>query len=146
MTSLFGVYGTLQAARIGMGADVYWIGQQRDAGAVGWSRTGGREARHTAGRRLWGPTRGQSALDLEGEAAIQFGEVGNNAIRASMFAGAIGYSFRRARGAPRVYINLDCASGDAAPGGEVGTFSQLHPQPQPFRGLPGLAGRQHRVD
>ena len=145
-TSLFGVYGTLQASRIGMGADVYWIGQQRDSGAVGWNRTVGREVRHTAGLRLWGPTRGQSALDLEGEAAIQFGEVGNNAIRASMFAGAIGYSFRRARGAPRVYINLDYASGDAAPGGEVGTFSQLNPQPHPFLGLADIAGRQNIVD
>ena len=145
-TSLFGVYGTLQAARIAMGAEVYWIGQQRDSGAVGWNGTVGRELRHTAGLRLWGPTRGQSALDLEGEAAIQFGEVGNNAIRASMFAGAIGYSFRRARGAPRVYINLDYASGDAAPGGEVGTFSQLNPQPHPFLGLADIAGRQNIVD
>jgi len=145
-TSLFGVYGTLQAARIAMGAEVYWIGQQRDSGAVGWNGTVGRELRHTAGLRLWGPTRGPSALDLEGEAAIQFGEVGNNAIGASMFAGGIGYSFRRARGAPRVYINLDYASGDAAPGGEVGTFSQLNPQPHPFLGLADIAGRQNIVD
>ena len=146
MTSLFGVYGTLQAARIGMGADVYWIGQRRDSGAAGWNGTVGREVRHTAGLRLWGPTRGQSALDLEGEAAIQFGEVGTNAIRASMFAGGIGYSFRQAWGAPRVYINLDYASGDAAPGGEVGTFSQLNPQPHPFLGFADIAGRQNIVD
>ena len=145
-TSLFGVYGALQPARSAMGAEVYWMGQRRDSGAVGWNGTVGREMRHTVGVRLWGPTRGKSALDLEGEAAMQFGAVGSNAIRASMFAGQVGYTFRRARGVPRISVNLDYASGDAAPGGQVGTFSQLNPQPHPFLGFADIAGRQNIVD
>jgi hypothetical protein len=145
-TSLFGAYGALQGARIAMGAEVYWIGQRRDSGAVGWNGTVGRELRHTVGVRLWGPTRGQSGLDLEGEAAIQFGEVGSHAIRASMFAGQVGHTFRRARGAPRIYVNVDYASGDASPGGDVGTFSQLNPQPHPFLGFADIAGRQNIID
>ncbi len=145
-TSLFGVHGTLQAARIATGAEVYWIGQHRDSSAAGWNGTVGRERRYTVGARLWGPTRRESALDLEGEAALQFGTVGGNAVSASMFTAQVGYTFRRARRAPRIYVSLDYASGDAAPGGDVGTFSQLNPQPHPFLGFADIAGRQNVVD
>lgn len=145
-TALFGVYGTLQAARIATGAELYWIGQHRDSNAAGWNGTVGRERRYTVGARLWGPTRREPALDLEGEAALQFGKVGGNAIHASMFTAQVGYTFRRARRTPRVYGNLDYASGDAAPGGDVGTFSQLNPQPHPFLGFADIAGRQNVVD
>ncbi len=146
--ALFGVYATLPATRLALGTEVYWTGQRRDSGSVGWNGTVGRERRQTVGVRLWGPTRGQSggAVDLEGEAALQFGKVGANTIRASMFAAQIGYTFRRAPRAPRLYVNLDYASGDAAPGGAVGTFSQLNPQPHPFLGFADIAGRQNVVD
>jgi hypothetical protein len=145
-TTLFGVYGTWQAARLAMGADLYWIGQHRDSNAVGWNGTVGRERRHTVGARAWGPTRPGAALDLEGEAALQFGTVGGNAIHASMVTAQVGYTFRRARRTPRLYGNVDYASGDSAPGGDVGTFSQLNPQPHPFLGFADIAGRQNVVD
>ncbi len=145
-TALFGLYTTLQPARGVRGVDIYWIGQRRDSGAVAWNGTAGREMRHTVGVRVWGPTRGRSALDLEGEAALQFGKVGSNTIHASMFTGQVGYTFRHAPRAPRLYVNLDYASGDAAPGGAVGTFSQLNPQPHPFLGFADIAGRQNIVD
>ena len=145
-TALFGVYATLPATRLAMGTEVYWIGQQRDSGGAGWNGSVGREQRQTVGVRLWGPTRGQSVVDVEGEAALQFGKVGANTIRASMFAAQIGYTFRRAPRAPRLYVNLDYASGDAAPGGAVETFNQLNPQPHPFLGFADIAGRQNVVD
>jgi len=145
-TALFGVYSTFRSAGMSTGADVYWIGQRRDSSAVVWNGTFGREMRHTVGLRLWGPTQGQPAVDLEGEAAVQFGDVGGNAIRASMFAGQAGYTFRRTKLAPRAYVNLDYASGDASPGGKVGTFSQLNPQPHPFLGFADIAGRQNIID
>ncbi len=145
-TSLFGLYTTWQPARGVRGVDIYWIGQRRDSGAVAWNGTAGREMRHTVGVRVWGPTRPQAAVDLEAEAALQFGTVGANTIRASMFTGQVGYTFRRAPRAPRLYVNLDYASGDAAPGGDVGTFSQLNPQPHPFLGFADIAGRQNIVD
>lgn len=145
-TSLFGVYSTVLRPRLALGADVYWLGQTRDSGTTAWNGTVGREIRHTLGVRLWGPTRGESAVDLEGEAALQLGSVGGNSIRASMFAGQAGYTFRRQKRTPRVYVNVDYASGDASPGGNVGTFSQLNPQPHPFLGFADIAGRQNIID
>jgi hypothetical protein len=144
--ALFGVYATLPATRLATGTEVYWIAQQRDSGGAGWNGTAGRERRQTVGVRLWGPTRGQAAVDVEGEVALQFGKVGANTIHASMFAAQVGYTFRRAPRAPRLYVSLDYASGDAAPGGPVGTFSQLNPQPHPFLGFADIAGRQNIVD
>lgn len=145
-TTLFGVYGTMQAARIATGVEFYGIGQYRDSNATGWNGTAGRERRYTVGARLWGPTRRESTLDLEGEAALQFGKVGANSIQASMVTVQVGYTFRRVARTPRLYVNLDYASGDAAPGGDVGTFSQLNPQPHPFLGFADIAGRQNAVD
>ena len=145
-TTLFGVYAALRATRVATGVELYGIGQHRDSNAAGWNGTLGRERRYTVGARLWGPMRRESALDLEGEAALQFGTVGVNTIRASMLTGQIGYTFRRARPTPRIYANLDYASGDATPGGDVGTFSQLSPQPHPFLGFADIAGRQNVAD
>src|SRR5258708_7240669 len=145
-TTLFGVYGTLQPPRMATGANVYWLGQQRDSGAFVWNGTVGREMRHTVGVRLWGPTHGRSAVDLESEAAIQFGHIGGNTIRASMFTGQAGYTFQGLKRTPRVYVNFDYASGDATPGGNVGTFSQLNPQPHAFLGFADIAGRQNVID
>ena len=145
-TTLFGVYGTWQAARLATGVEVYGIGQYRDSNATGWNGTVGRERRYTVGARLWGPTRRESALDMEGEAALQFGTVGANTIHASMFTAQLGYTFRGTRRTPRVYVNVDYASGDPAPGADVGTFSQLNPQPHPFLGFADIAGRQNVVD
>ena len=145
-TALFGLYSSARPTRLAMGADLYWIGQQRDSGAGTWNGTVGRERRHTVGVRLWGPTKGVSTFDLEGEFALQFGQMGSNAIRAQMFAGQAGYTFRRLSRAPRLYANLDYASGDESVGGDVGTFSQLNPQPHPFLGFADIIGRQNSVD
>lgn len=145
-TALFGIYGTARSARARVGADLYWIGQYRDSGAGVWNGTGGRERRHTVGARLARPTSRKSAIDLEGELAYQFGRMGGSAIRARMFAAQVGYTFRGLRLAPRVHAGLDYASGDEAAGGDVGTFSQLNPQPHPFLGFADIAGRQNVVD
>lgn len=145
-TALFGLYSSARSARLGLGADLYWIGQQRDSGAGTWNGTSGRERRHTIGARVFGPLRPAPAIDLEGEYAMQFGQMGSNAIRASMFASQVGYTFRGLGRAPRLYANVDYASGDAAAGGDVETFSQLNPQPHPFLGFADIAGRQNIVD
>jgi hypothetical protein len=144
-TTLFGLYGTARP-RSNMGVDAYWIGQRRDAGVAVWNGTPGRELRHTVGTRLWRPATPESNIDLEAEAAVQFGEVGSNSISARMFTGQAGYTFWNTRRAPRLYANVDYASGDDAAAGEVGTFSQLNPQPHPFLGFADIAGRQNVVD
>lgn len=145
-TTLFGLYSSAQSARLAIGGDLYWIGQQRDSSVTSWNGTVGRESRHTVGARLWGPTRAQAAFDLEGEFALQFGTVGSSNIRARMFAGQAGYTIRQLRLTPRFYAGVDYASGDDATGGDVGTFSQLNPKPHPFLGFADIAGRQNIVD
>ena len=145
-TTLFGLYSSAQSARLAIGADLYWIGQQRDSGVTSWNGTVGRESRHTVGARLWGPTRAQAAFDLEGEFALQFGKVGTHDAQARMFAGQAGYTLRHLRLTPRLYANVDYASGDGSAGGNVGTFSQLNPQPHSFLGFADIAGRQNIVD
>ncbi len=145
-TTLFGLYSSAQSARLAIGGDLYWIGQQRDSEVTNWNGTVGRESRHTVGARLWGPTRAQAAVDLEGEFALQFGTVGTSDIRARMFAGQAGYTFRQLRLTPRLYANVDYASGDEVAGGDVGTFSQLNPTPHAFLGFADIAGRQNIVD
>jgi len=141
-TRVFGLYGTTR--RTNFGTDVYWLGQHRDAAA--WNGTAGQEKRQTVGARLWGPTRAQSAIDLEGEVAYQFGTLGTANISAQMFAGQAGYTWHKVRRTPRVFLGVDYASGDDAVGGDVGTFSQLNPQAHPHLGLADLAGRQNVVD
>ena len=143
-TRVFGLYGTKRHANFG--ADAYWLAQHRDSGAIVWNGTVGREKRQTVGARLWGPTRPQAAIDLEGEVAYQFGTMGTQDISAMMFAGQAGYSWKQARRVPRVFVGLDYASGDDAAGGKVGTFSQLNPQTHPYLGLADVVGRQNIVD
>jgi hypothetical protein len=145
-TALFGVYSSARSSRSGIGADLYWIGQRRDSAAGTWNGTSGRERRHTVGARFWRPVRKEAAIDLEGEYAVQFGQMGGDAIRASMFAGQVGYTFWRLGRSPRLYANVDYASGDKAAGGDVETFSQLNPQPHPFLGFADIVGRQNVVD
>lgn len=143
-TRVFGLYGT--ARRGNLGSDLYWFGQHRDSGVVAWNGTVGRERRQTVGARLWGPTRAQSSVDLEGEVAFQFGTMGTSDISARMVAAQAGYTWRAVSRTPRVFLGFDYASGDDAAGGDVGTFSQLNPQAHPFLGLADMAGRQNVVD
>lgn len=145
-TALFGIYSTSRSSRLAVGADLYWIGQRRDSAAGSWNGTAGREMRHTVGARLWRPTRKESAFDMEGEYALQFGQMGSNGILASMVAGQLGYTLRGLSQLPRLYANVDYASGDRSAGGDVETFSQLNPQPHPFLGFADIAGRQNIVD
>jgi len=145
-TALFGVYSSARSSRLALGADLYWIGQRRDSGAGTWNGTAGREARHTIGARVWRPVRNDSPIDLEGEYALQFGHMGSNVIRANMITGQVGYTIRAVSRTPRIYTNIDYASGDEAAGGDVQTFSQLNPQPHPFLGFADIVGRQNVVD
>lgn len=142
-TRFFGVYGTRRGR---VGTDLYWMAQRRDSGVFSWNGTVGRENRHTLGTRLWGPNSPGSAIDLEAEAAVQFGDVGGNAVRASMLATQAGYTFRQSGRTPRVYVGFDYASGDEAPGGDVGTFNQLNPKLHAFLGFADIVAGQNVVD
>ncbi|MBI1722726.1 MAG: alginate export family protein [Gemmatimonadetes bacterium] len=144
-TTFYGLYATARPPRTVIGVDAYWLGLRR--ASARFNGTAGREERQTIGARVWGPTRQGARLDYEAEAAWQFGTVGPGKIRAYMFAGQVGYSLPQVRGAPRVYLNLDYASGDKDSAvADVQTFNQLFPLAHAYLGFMDVAGRQNVVD
>lgn len=142
--AFYGVYATHRYGRQNVGADLYWLGLRR--GAATFNGTTGRENRQTFGGRVWGPLRPTGALDYEAEAALQVGSVGAAKVRALMTTLQAGYTFRHTRAAPRLYANLDYASGDDSTGGDVQTFNQLFPLGHAYLGFLDVAGRQNIVD
>jgi hypothetical protein len=110
-----------------------------DNATAAFNGTTGRERRHTLGGRTWGKI-GSTGLDVEVEGAAQFGAVGGRDIAASMATAIVGYTLPVPR-SPRLYLELDCASGDTRPGGDVGTFNQLYPTAHAFLGYIDYIGR-----
>ena len=141
-TLLYGAYATDPKATAHLGLDLYWLGLRRDSVAI--NGTSGREDRQTFGARLWGAERG-AGLDYEAELASQAGTVGRERIGAWLAAGQAGFTFRAAL-APRVYVGADYASGDAAPGGSVGTFNELFGTAHRYHGYMDVNGGQNLVD
>jgi len=79
------------------------------------------------------------------EGAGQFGTLGRGDIAAGMFTAILGYTLPIPRLAPRVYAEIDYASGDRNPGGNVGTFNQLQPSAHSFLGYMDFIGRQNII-
>ena len=155
---LYGVYAS-GAATKAVTADLYWLGV--DNRSTTFNGTSGRERRQTIGGRLW---RGRAALtapeprstrqppvhespgsagtDFDLEAAVQFGTLGGEDIRAWMITANAGHSFA-SRLDPRPFVTMDFASGDDAPAGRVGTFNQLYPTNHTYLGAIDYVGRQN---
>lgn len=140
---LYGIYATRQPTDGGRGYDVYVLGNTRPNVAV--NGTTGNERRRTVGLRTWGGAGrlGDGALDAEFEGAYQFGEVGNNGVTAWSVTGVLGYRPDEWRWAPRFFVGVDAASGDARTGGHVQTFHQLFPLGHAYLGLADAFGRQN---
>jgi hypothetical protein len=85
----------------------------------------GVEQRQTWGFRLFGQSDG---FDWNGEAALQQGTFRNHDIRADMFAGIIGYTFRGVAWEPRIGVETNFASGDNIHSSAVGTFNAMYPR------------------
>src|SRR6267143_3520378 len=136
----FGAFATGPPHVLPVSLDLYWLDSNNKFAA--FNGTPGREHRHTLGGRLWGPI-GATGLDFEVEGAAQFGTVGRGDIAASMFTTVLGYTMPVARLSPRVYVELDYASGDDRPGGSVGTFNQLYPNAHSYLGYIDYIGRQN---
>lgn len=120
---LFGIYATGAVPAPPITADLYWLGVNN--ANASFNGTAGREQRQTLGRRVWGkwPDIG---LDFEVETGIQFGTIAGADILAGMFTANVGYALPLPV-TSRVYLNVDYASGDGQPGGDVGKFNQLYP-------------------
>ncbi len=137
------LYG-VQVARAGAHGRVeaYWLRNESRTASV--NGTAGYERRHTLGARaLRSPA--PRHFDADIEAAWQTGSIGTGTVNAWMLASQAGWTFGGTR-ATRVYAGLDLASGDAAAGGDVGTFSQLFPLGHAYLGYIDMHGRQNVAD
>lgn len=124
--------------------EFYWLNLQRGTARFAGKTAG--EHRHTVGWRLQVAPE-QSGLDGELEVAYQLGSFGEESIRAGMVTTQVGYRWKELRGSPRVYFNLDFASGDGDPDdGKLRTFNQLFPLGHAFLGYLDMVGRQNIVD
>jgi hypothetical protein len=137
---LFGTYATRQSGSHA-GLDLYWLDVTNSAAS--FNGTTGRERRHSVGGRAWRDEK-PGHTDFEVEAAAQFGSVDREDARASMASLNGGYTFAT-RLSPRLFGTFDFASGDATPGGRVGTFDQLFPTNHAYLGNTDYVGRQNIV-
>jgi hypothetical protein len=147
-TKLWGVYavGAVPKTKT-VKSDLYWL--DADNATATFNGTSGRERRHTLGGRLWrapgapgGGATGSTDFDLE--VAGQFGTLGGEDIRAWMISANAGHRFAVPL-APRLFAGLDIASGDATPGGRVGTFNQLFPTNHTYFGTMDYIGRPNTL-
>ena len=141
-SDFFGVYVTDSLVAGSLGLDVYWLALVRDSAA--FNGTSGKENRQTIGARVGGALAG-ARLHYDVEAAFQFGALAGKDISAFMVGSQATYAFTRAPVRPRVLVGFDYGSGDANPGGEVGTFNQLFPLGHAFLGYADVVGRQNVI-
>lgn len=88
-----------------------------------------------------------SGWDFDAEAAAQLGSVRGAKVRAFMFGGETGYTFKQAPGTPRLAAAFDFGSGDGnATDGTVRTFDQLYPLGHAYLGYIDIVGRQNVLD
>lgn len=141
---LYGIYGTGNLPSSGSTLDLYWLGYLNERAQFG--DIGGRESRQTIGARSKGGL-GDSGADYELEAAYQFGDLDAASISAFMFTGQLGYTFASTKSKPRLYTNLDFATGDDDPAdNSVQTFNQLFPLGHAYLGYIDFVGRQNVID
>ncbi|MEZ6015986.1 MAG: alginate export family protein [Planctomycetota bacterium] len=140
--TLWGVYAQRAQPKGGHGLDLYALGNERDAVSV--NGTTGNESRLTVGARAFGPA--APRVDYEVELSWQTGEIGANDVAAWSVASQLGWKPDSWAGAPRLYVGFDAASGDDAPGGDVGTFHQLFPLGHAYFGFIDAIGRQNILD
>ena len=141
---LYGIYGTGNVPSVGGTLDLYWLGFLNERSRFG--DISGQESRQTIGARSKGGIK-DSGADYEVEAAYQFGDLEGADISAFMFTGQIGYSFASTKAKPRLYTNLDFATGDDDPAdNSVQTFNQLFPLGHAYLGYIDLVGRQNVID
>ena len=141
-SDFFGVYVTDSPVAHSLGFDVYWLALVRDSAA--FNGTSGKENRQTIGARVGGALAG-ARLHYDVEAAVQFGALGGEDISAFMVGSQATYTFTRVPVRPRVLVGFDYGSGDATPGGKVGTFNQLFPLGHAFLGYADVVGRQNVI-
>jgi hypothetical protein len=138
---LYGVYATKDATTETRGLDLYALGTTRPRVTV--NGTSGDERRHTFGARSFGPL--GDGFDGELEAAWQLGRLGGSGTHGGFAAGVLGYRADSLWLTPRFFVGGDVATGDARPGGSVGTYFQNSPLGHAYLGYIDSIGRQNVV-
>jgi hypothetical protein len=139
----FGAYLSGKPADGSWGLDAYWLGRERERSLVEGALP--RERRYTVGGRMESRL-GDTGLDAELELGWQYGELGDNDIRASFVASQIGYKPSDIPWSPRAYVGFDYASGDTDPeDGRSDTFDQLYPLGHAYLGYADLVGRKNVI-
>ncbi len=99
---------------------------------------------NTFGARLHGAL---GHTDYELWTAFQTGRRAGDGIDAHAWSIVLGHSFPDTKGAPKIGIGVDYASGDSNPtDGERETFHQLYPLGHAYLGYLDLVGRQNIID
>ena len=141
-TLLYGAYASNPKVASHVGLDLYWLGLERDSVTI--NGTTGRERRQTFGTRLFGAA-GAVGADYEADLTWQVGTVGAASIGAWQGATLVGYTLAGVPAA-RFYVGVDYASGDATPGGRVGTFNELFGTAHRYHGYMDVNGGQNLLD
>jgi hypothetical protein len=121
--ALWGSYATYRP-KAGQQWEFYYFGNRLNR--VNYAQASGRETRHSLGSRWQADI---TNWDFNWEALYQFGEVGDQDIRAYTFASITGYRFRNLPWQPKLALSTNIASGDDNPGDdEIGTFRAMYPR------------------
>ena len=131
-----GIYGTGMPGAAGIGLDGYWLYRERKVLD---------DKRHTFGGRIFGAV-GKNRIDYDFEAAYQFGDSGDEDVKAFMIGSKFGYRFTETTFKPRAFIGFDYGSGDKDPtDSKVGTFDQLYPLGHLYLGYMDYVARQNII-
>lgn len=118
----WGLHATLAATR-SLGMDVYYLGLLRNTSL--YAQGLGEETRHTVGSRIFASLR---SVDLNLEAAWQWGDFQQSPIRAWTISADAGYTWDRPM-QPRIGLKADVISGDRdLQDRTLGTFNPLFPK------------------
>jgi hypothetical protein len=141
-SEFYGLYAAKLAPATPCAVDAYYLGLGRDNATFG-DKTGS-ESRHTLGIRTLGNV-SDTPLDLEFEAAFQFGTHAGRDIEAFAVTTKGGLKMADWWSSPRFYLGFDYASGDDGDGA-LGTFNQLFPLGHAYLGHIDIVGRQNIID
>ncbi|MHC4938513.1 MAG: alginate export family protein [Planctomycetota bacterium] len=118
--------------------DFYFLGRQNQADRAGETGVVGKTLYWTAGARLHGS---RGAFDYKVEVPVQFGELNGDDLTAWGIATTWGWNFEDAKWSPRVYAEVNYASGDNDPtDGKVKQLQTLFPTNHLFYGFADQVG------
>ncbi|MES1929547.1 hypothetical protein SADO_09834 [Salinisphaera dokdonensis CL-ES53] len=129
----YGLYSEIPLSE-SISTDVYYYGYKRDNNAL--NGAAGKEKRHSTGNRLHGVA---GNVDFTVDTLYQFGDLGDQDIKAWGLSGSTGYTFNGVAGKPGMALRFDAASGDDSPtDSESNTFDPLFPANGKFYGNASL--------